>query len=684
MAGSDNEPPVLGTLTTESVRQLEALRRALQRSDGFSLHLVVGDGPALTEARRYLEGWARFSRIPELAPLALADGAQASVSDGPSTGFLATALRTALEQAATATGPHAWLLADGEAVTNDGDALALLNVARDRLGEWLRGPLVVLLSESAAADWAARAPDLFDVRAATHRVAVAALCTLNMLADQAWLKDLRLRAAKTGPSTTVESSEALHERAQWLSGPASADLPPGARVDEWLRVAAGWLALGERAEALAATQTAAQLARASGYPAGVAHALRIRAETLHGHAALEEESEPLKEAIAIWRELGSAQKQVQCWLLLAEVACDHAAFEQALAYVEQDALPLARQLQDDGLLVKLATLCGNLLGTLGRHDDSTRVLEREALPVARRLGDAEMLADVWVSLADAARRRGRTDEARRLLTEEALPSAKRAETPMVNARVSLALARLEGWEKNWDDALRIVNEEVLPAMADPAHDEERATVLAWVASVESQRGRRDTARNLLAVEVLPVAEREGDVGLQLEALNGLACIANECGQRGEASRLFQRALALSTRTARRVEELEVLTHLYDMEIREIWRILETVQTDLGESASPAVSGGRIELARDHFAAADSWFQAMERAAAQIPIHRMRDRVQSLRDLHHSTRSDLDRFLSQRRGDVDPSPPSPARAYRAALEGGANPEAETETGGDHDR
>lgn len=143
-------------LSADSEQHWANLLRALRRSPGFSLHIVAVHSNVRDEVLRRLR-----KQLPQSAPHLtwLTPGAPGLDQ-----------LQGWLDNRSAPSSLQGLVVADGDALLShdDGHLIAALNVVRDLLGDYLGGPLVLVVSPLGAARIPGLAPDFFQVRAGTY------------------------------------------------------------------------------------------------------------------------------------------------------------------------------------------------------------------------------------------------------------------------------------------------------------------------------------------------------------------------------------------------------------------------------------------------------------------------------------------------------------------------------------
>lgn len=379
-------------LTEASEQRLQALRRALRRSDRFALFVVLATAAARGEVLRRLRAWSGQEGVPPLHFLPEGDQGAQAVED-----LLETADRSRSFQGIVI--PDAGALLDAK----DGLAMQALNVARDTLAGIVPGPLILVLAPTRAAELPRAAPDLFDIRSGTCEVEAAPslpLDGLGKLASRPW--ELR------GPPRPVR--ETLDEIDRLRALMASAEPPPAtALADAWLKL--GWELLRSymTVEALTAALEAQHLAERAGYQSGLATALLLEGEAAMHMDDLRVAKKHYQHALILYRSNQDRLGEIRCLNSLGDLALQVSDLDTArdayrLALItSQDIrhrLGEANSMQGLGLL----DLAAGQLGEAFRR--FLWALERYR-EVQSQLGEH----DVHGYLAQAAARAGALDQA---------------------------------------------------------------------------------------------------------------------------------------------------------------------------------------------------------------------------------------------------------------------------------
>lgn len=122
----------------------------------------------------------------------------------------------------------------------------------------------------------------------------------------------------------------------------------------------------------------------------------------------------LSEAEALYRDGLAAVKSIRSQVMilgkLAEILCDQGQLDEALRFLEKEALPLSEQLGDVRLRTDALLQIANIQLARGDLDQALSVLQNEALPAYERLGNVRGLVRGRTLLATILMRRGRFED----------------------------------------------------------------------------------------------------------------------------------------------------------------------------------------------------------------------------------------------------------------------------------
>jgi len=538
-------------LAPESEERAGSLRRALRRSKGFSLHVVIADGTARREITRRLRAWSGTGGVPRL-----------HFFDEGESG--ARALERWVAEAWGKEASTGVVLSDGDALIADGSALSALNVARDRLGQLIKGPFVVVLSPRSEAEMATIAPDLFDVRAGTWEFETAPASarvlrrSIRSIRNENWPKvpkaDLQIAAASLRALKSEQDPP-----------------PPGGLANAWLKVGWSFLNLRELGESLAAAEEAEHYAKSAGYTAGIGEALSLKARGMMESGRYKEAEDFLHEALNSYRELGDRRMQAAVLHNLGHVLRNEGRIEDALATVKTE-LQLCQDIQDEEACASAYGGMAHLLVAQENLDEALRVYREECLPVYEKLGDSRNVARVSAEIADILAERGQLDEALRLCRDVALPVFERLGDAHASAATWSKISDYLQLSGDLDEALQILVQKSLPVFTALGYSRERAINWSRIADIASIRGNFDEAIRITVEEVLPVYEEiiePRDLFLAQINLVRLYTTRNRPGDWDRATELFRQALEAAEKShvpeLRYIKELQLQISLNDKE-----------------------------------------------------------------------------------------------------------------------
>jgi len=416
----------------------DALRRALRRgSTSFTFLPVEVEGSRRAELIQTLRGWSGHEGLPTLNVLPFGRAGAEAVEQ------LVRGARGARDGV---------VVPDGDALVSfdDGRVVEGLNLARDLLPRYVRGPLVVLCSPEAMAAFATAAPDLFSIRSAA----------LHLSAENGNAESVRL-PLRVEPTEALlpmrESLSSIEAEAARLEELAErADAPSaGTLVDAWLllakrvnRVAA--TTPGELVRHLALTRrcidAAERLAESVGYRSGVAEALEKKS-LYDSSLPMIDRRAAIERALAIYEELG----------LRREAACAKGSL-------------------------------GQLLYTgFHRHEDGLSLL-RQSVAQLDQAGDEPWRGDTASTLAKYLVGVGRFDEAIATLCEVALPAYIRTSNTRDILQTCSVVALYDGFRGNTLESIESMDREVLPAVRELGDERLLAEVLRDAADLHLRAG----------------------------------------------------------------------------------------------------------------------------------------------------------------------------------------------------
>ncbi|MDC0744102.1 hypothetical protein [Polyangium mundeleinium] len=360
-------PGPLARLTEESEHGLDVLRRGLRRASSFALFVVLASDAARAEVLWRLQEWSGQEGLPPLTFFPWGAEAAEAVD-----AFLLASDRT--KPLAGAVVPYAEVLLDEKG----GEALRSLNMARDVLGRLIAGPLVLVLPEARAGEFARGADDLWDVRAGTTAVEAEAVAVAAAEADAVAVAELGTGA--------VAEAEVLRLREIEASG----EVAPGALADAWLNVATAFLRAHAFEEAMSATETAEQHARGVGYTTGVIQALGIRAAVFQSIGLPEQSVRVSREALALSTAAGLWWITAASRLRLGKALHAMGALEEALVHLRGALKDFEALGMQQGQALALDEIADTHRAR-GQLDEALRIRRDEELPHYARTGDVRGL-----------------------------------------------------------------------------------------------------------------------------------------------------------------------------------------------------------------------------------------------------------------------------------------------------
>ena len=182
---------------------------------------------------------------------------------------------------------------------------------------------------------------------------------------------------------------------------------------------------------------------------------------------------------------------------------------------------------------------GKIRRELGDREQARKLLD-EALAIRQELKQRESEAEVRLALGDLHLALHQGDEAEKDYTGARLLYQELKSQPD-EALALFGLARADVTRKQSERATEHLDEAI--AIFDKLGDKRSlAAALMWQASLLSDRGERDKARAAL---VRARAQAPGDVGVQIDVLDGLSSIDTSDGKLVDAQREAGEALALA-------------------------------------------------------------------------------------------------------------------------------------------
>jgi len=460
-------------LKPESEQRLAALRRAMARAGGFALFVVVCDGPARAEVRRRLGAWSGENGIPELRSL-------------PSGKEGCAALERLLSELRPEAALPGLVIVDGDTLVAEQTPVHALNAARDRLAEFVEGPLVLLLSPLREAELARMAPDLFDVRSATYEVEAEPGERVELAA----LADAIHRAQQRAGEGRLPDPADLRELEAQGAAPANT-------------LAEGWLLLAmaehDRPEsALDPAEEALRLALVAGYQRGALRALQCIARACIVSGRLDEAEQAVLRMLALNNEIPEAIGEALS--SMAEILVERGQPDEALRLLRDEVSPVFEQMGDLFSLAIAKKAMADILRDQGQIEESLQILKADVLPLVEKLGALDLRLLVLVQIAGTLGVRGESEEALRILKEEALPICEGLDGDWARTAVMEQMAGVLLLKGQIGEALRIQREEVVPALERAGELHSLVWAEAHVALMlrkRDQPGDREAARELL-------------------------------------------------------------------------------------------------------------------------------------------------------------------------------------------
>ena len=385
-------------LTEPSERNLAALRRAIVRTPRFGLYVVVAPDRARAEVLSRLRAWSGRDGVPELGFL-------------PSGAEGAKRLTAILAETGAREPLRGLVVPDADRLVEEALPIQALNVVRDRLGEIVQGPLVLVLSPRREVELSRMAPDLFDVRATT--------CEVHAIVAEAEAETtptLMIQALAAPPALTRRAPTEQDLRAL----EASKEGPPGAALaDAWLRTTDACVRAGDYPGAAASAGEALRLALGAGYRFGEANARIVLADADRLTGRLDEALEGLQRALTIAEQIANAPLRARALGSIADILEARGQLDEALRIRKEEQLPVYEKLGDIRTRAITMGRIADILEARGQLDEALRIRTEEELPVYEKLGDRRSLLVGRAKLALLLLQRaaeGDREEAARLLS----------------------------------------------------------------------------------------------------------------------------------------------------------------------------------------------------------------------------------------------------------------------------
>lgn len=383
----------------EGASSLASLRRTLRRGGRrFAFLPIMVDEASRKDVLRALRTWADQEGIAALTIFPVgADGAAR----------LELLLRGAL-------GPQEGIvIPDGDTLVNadEGRLAAGLNLSRDQLRQLVRGPMVVLLSDSGAAALAKAVPDLHDIRAASIEIKGLGA---DHDADPDWVTlreeaDRLLAREVGGGSASIESLLQLTYKATHYAHRGESLL----HRDE------------ARRAALLASDGALSLARKEGNE-------EAEIDAILAHAMVDFADMVPAERRDLIHGLRRRYANLHCFLKAAGVnalwAKDLAfrgEMNESIRVLREEVMPLFLELADIRFLRHDVLFAAGELYEIWRFDCARRILEEVGRPFCQLLNDDNGLLHVEARIGDTFGAEGLFDHAIVSFLDRVLPLARR-------------------------------------------------------------------------------------------------------------------------------------------------------------------------------------------------------------------------------------------------------------------
>lgn len=488
--------------------------RALGRAGRhFGLYVIVASGLGRDEVVRRLHAWGGLDGIPALETLAHGEsGAR----------HLELVLRGKSAVHAGLVCPDADVLLDFEG----GQVVAALNLARDVLYRYVRGPLVLVFSKTGVDRFAHEAFDLYETRAITVTIEVDALGATTRQPSK----------PLSQPAPRLEDLEAeareLESRSREEDG-----LPAGTLADQWL--ALGWRCATHHAVQLAVqcATRAREIAQANGYLKAVADAWRLEANAIRFNAPADELVRMLDQATKMYDELNLPLERALTRVMVAEVLQTLGNYDESLRIHQEEVIPVCVRLGRSRLYAATLGKVADVLEKRGDYDGALRIRRDVQLPIYDRLGDVRERAVALGEIADVLQRRGDYEEVLRIHREEEIPVYERLNDERARAVAMGKIADVLLVRGDHDEALRIHLHEELPVYQKTGDLHAQMSATGKVADVLMARGDHDEALRIYRETQLPFYDRTGDVRARAITLGRIADVLQLRGDYAEALRI---------------------------------------------------------------------------------------------------------------------------------------------------
>lgn len=216
------------------------------------------------------------------------------------------------------------------------------------------------------------------------------------------------------------------------------------------------------------------------------------------------------------------EARAQC--LIANILDLRGASEEALRMLREEALPVARALDDKSLASAILAKIARILAKRGKLDESLKVFREEALPLVEGSGDPRALAYIQSGLAVTLTSKGDLEEAERILRQDVVPIHEKLGDLRERAAALSRLANILVSKGDCAEGIRILREEVLPVTKTLGDVREQAITQLEIAEILGRMGDFDEAMRTLREESLPKLESLGDLRLRAVTMGKIADI----------------------------------------------------------------------------------------------------------------------------------------------------------------
>ena len=333
------------------------------------------------------------------------------------------------------------------------------------------------------------------------------------------------------------AQEQGHERIDSLIHALARPGADTARVNTLNTLAQAYMDV-EPDSAIGYASQAQRLAEELAFEPGLGEALRIAGT---GHLRQQEygiASSQLQRALALWAELGDAEKQKKIHFALAHIAEQQSDFPEALKQ-HLLSMKLAEQLGDSAAVLDGRMDIGVVYGHMGEHAKATALLE-QVLQTYERTGDSLGIAKACNNLGNVLDDEGRPDEARTYLNR-AVALTRALGHPMGEAITLGSLANHYQRLEQFDTAL-VYNERILVLFERIGDPFRLAAASINTGEILTRMKRYDEAEEYLN-KGIEYARSVGAKQWLSNAHAGLYDIANAQGESAKALEQFKLHIA---------------------------------------------------------------------------------------------------------------------------------------------